>query len=569
MKRRLIGLLLLAGFATAAHATQYYDRVIVSTTDRKATHYYSGDLKQFNNIDDSTTSFEINGGSITKINAISVNLNMAGAEIIGLGLLPHYSTSAASKYYVDSVATAVSTTAVAGIYGTTGTWTANQLFAGTTLQYSGNIVRSGSIASGVGVLALAPGSTVQGDFAGVMGGSTNSATANYAGTLYGHNNSIVEDGAVILGAEMSSIIPGTGESHYSAIVGGSSNTITSGTWGFMGGGHNGSLSGDASGMVGGWNNTVASDGGFIGGSSGTYAAGYGAAFGCVGCKSGAYGFVSGMRARTDWNGCTVISDSQDEDFNTTTGSNMFHVRFAEGMHLFGKEIRASTAVVSTDGLSLGGAFQTLPTTGYSRGTLGYQLSDNNLYFSTETVASANSWLPVTRASRPETTSWDGPWAIEGTTVTWSLTPQNVPGAGTALFAAEVSSTTNWAVYNWFVPDNFKASSAVSIRMLTDFPLGFDTSSRTYVVSVATMSPNVQMSAGSSLPIVATIVPVGTGVPEAPQSVTNVELTGWASLVVPGQWAYIFVARAGDSVVLDPSTVGSKGCRLSIKYWVQD
>jgi hypothetical protein len=57
-------------------------------------------------------------------------------------------------------------------------------------------------------------------------------------------------------------------------------------------------------------------------------------------------------------------------------------------------VNVSTATTSSVHLCLAGAFDTLPTSGYNKGCMAYQNSDNTLYVSTETVVSANSWKPV-------------------------------------------------------------------------------------------------------------------------------------------------------------------------------
>ncbi|MBI4803305.1 MAG: hypothetical protein HY796_12360 [Elusimicrobia bacterium] len=57
-------------------------------------------------------------------------------------------------------------------------------------------------------------------------------------------------------------------------------------------------------------------------------------------------------------------------------------------------VNISTAATSAMNLCLVGAVDTLPTTGYSKGCLAFQSTDNTLYVSTETVVAAWSWKPV-------------------------------------------------------------------------------------------------------------------------------------------------------------------------------
>lgn len=57
----------------------------------------------------------------------------------------------------------------------------------------------------------------------------------------------------------------------------------------------------------------------------------------------------------------------------------------------GGMVIVSTAATSGVTMCLAGSFQTLPTTGYSKGCIAYQISDNTPYISTETVVIAQSW----------------------------------------------------------------------------------------------------------------------------------------------------------------------------------
>lgn len=57
-------------------------------------------------------------------------------------------------------------------------------------------------------------------------------------------------------------------------------------------------------------------------------------------------------------------------------------------------VGVSSTTASTDKLYFAGAFVTLPTSGYSRGTLAVQTSNMKLYLSTETVATSGSWQSV-------------------------------------------------------------------------------------------------------------------------------------------------------------------------------
>lgn len=57
-------------------------------------------------------------------------------------------------------------------------------------------------------------------------------------------------------------------------------------------------------------------------------------------------------------------------------------------------IQVSSATTSTGFFGLAGAFQTLPTSGYSKGVLAYQLSDNKVYVSTNAVDESGDWQAV-------------------------------------------------------------------------------------------------------------------------------------------------------------------------------
>jgi hypothetical protein len=57
-------------------------------------------------------------------------------------------------------------------------------------------------------------------------------------------------------------------------------------------------------------------------------------------------------------------------------------------------VQISSSTTSTSYMCIAGAFDTLPTSGYNKGCIAYQNSDNTLYVSIENVVSANSWKPV-------------------------------------------------------------------------------------------------------------------------------------------------------------------------------
>jgi len=54
----------------------------------------------------------------------------------------------------------------------------------------------------------------------------------------------------------------------------------------------------------------------------------------------------------------------------------------------------SSATASTASLCLGGAFASLPTTGFNQGCLVYDTADQKLYISTQTVVGTTSWKSV-------------------------------------------------------------------------------------------------------------------------------------------------------------------------------
>ena len=81
--------------------------------------------------------------------------------------------------------------------------------------------------------------------------------------------------------------------------------------------------------------------------------------------------------------------------NVTLGGNVGIGTIAPGAKLETVgEVRTSTSTTSTLGLCLAGAFQNLPTSGYNKGCMAYQISNETLYVSTETVAGTYSWKPV-------------------------------------------------------------------------------------------------------------------------------------------------------------------------------
>ena len=91
-------------------------------------------------------------------------------------------------------------------------------------------------------------------------------------------------------------------------------------------------------------------------------------------------------------GCTCTNIST----TTLTANNLvsnYGVQAATGAFT-GGSVSVSSSTTSTDKLYFAGAFATLPTSGYNRGTLAVQTSDMKLYISTETVSVSGSWKSV-------------------------------------------------------------------------------------------------------------------------------------------------------------------------------
>jgi len=63
------------------------------------------------------------------------------------------------------------------------------------------------------------------------------------------------------------------------------------------------------------------------------------------------------------------------------------------VHVVG-EIRASSSTTSTAHLSIAGAFDSLPTSGYDEGTFLYLTSEHKVYVATENVVGVQSWRPL-------------------------------------------------------------------------------------------------------------------------------------------------------------------------------
>ena len=188
----------------------------------------------------------------------------------------------------------------------------------------------------------------QGSDAAIVGGYGNYLDSLQAGIFVGGLNTIEEDSdhSVILGGvnntidgEECAILSGNSNEvgpmaggNSSAIVGGSSNTLTGG-YGFMGGGSMNVVSEIYSAMIGGFLNEISSQySAIIGGSGNSVSGNYSVALGGeLNDASGARSLVAGRRAHDGgFDGVFVWSDSEDLDF-VADRDNQFKIRASGGV----------------------------------------------------------------------------------------------------------------------------------------------------------------------------------------------------------------------------------------------
>lgn len=165
-------------------------------------------------------------------------------------------------------------------------------------------------------------------------------------------------------------------------------------------------------------------------------------------------------------------------------------------------------------------------------------------------------------------SWDGPWMVEGTTVTYSTTTLNQPYNGMATYSDSVSTTTNYSICKWRIRNNFDITAAMTLKSFSDYLFDTDTSSRTYILMISSATPSKGLAGVTwQYPITVTIPDDASGAAGDLEAVTDIALTDWNSYITPGILHYIFIGRAGDSVILDPSTTKSYAPQFTIEYGI--
>lgn len=90
-------------FAIWIYGADYYNVVIIDTTTKKATWYYSGDIKSFSDLDKSTTSFEVNGGTISASRVQIGFTNAPYMDMDGSNNLVLYDSVTGAKTLADLV----------------------------------------------------------------------------------------------------------------------------------------------------------------------------------------------------------------------------------------------------------------------------------------------------------------------------------------------------------------------------------------------------------------------------------------------------------------------------------
>jgi hypothetical protein len=146
----------------------------------------------------------------------------------------------------------------------------------------------------------------------IVAGSTNSVTNYEAAIVAGNENSVAASDSFI-GAGISNTIS-SANAQYGAIVSGSQNKL-SGEYGFVGAGLNNTVSGEGAYIAAGGYNTASGEGAVIDGGFNSTAAGTFATIpgGYVNSAAGTYSFAAGARASAAQTGTFVWSDGSDGD----------------------------------------------------------------------------------------------------------------------------------------------------------------------------------------------------------------------------------------------------------------
>ncbi|HOJ87005.1 MAG TPA: hypothetical protein PLN68_08790, partial [Elusimicrobiales bacterium] len=98
--------------------------------------------------------------------------------------------------------------------------------------------------------------------------------------------------------------------------------------------------------------------------------------------------------KSSGNGSILNLKNNDRTFSINNNYNGLIFTALDTKMTISSGLTISTSIAGTSGLCLIGASDSLPTSGYSEGCIIYNLTDHNLYISTENVVGIESWKSI-------------------------------------------------------------------------------------------------------------------------------------------------------------------------------
>lgn len=171
-----------------------------------------------------------------------------------------------------------------------------------------------------------------------------------------------------------------------------------------------------------------------------------------------------------------------------------------------------------------------------------------------TAKELNGYMGIT-VSTANYETWTNASYVLHATNTWNTNNSTSPFFGQAVFNGSISTATNNNYLKWFAPNDFDPAATPRCNFSFGYG-GVDTSSQTYIVSIASVSHGALLTAlNFTNPITMTILNTsGDDFKVGVSSETT--LTNWNTFIQAGVHHVIRIARQGDSTTLDPSAVNS-------------
>lgn len=160
--------------------------------------------------------------------------------------------------------------------------------------------------------------------------------------------------------------------------------------------------------------------------------------------------------------------------------------------------------------------------------------------------------------------WNNLDMIGNSNNAWYTAVTTAPFYGKATFAASASTATNIGYLYWFSGDF--DTTTVPTAYLADFQGGVDTSSRSYIVSIASVSAGDLVPTLNFTNLTRVAIPnnASGGTGRSGQSAVT-SLTGWNTFISSNKHYVIGVGREADSAVFDPSAITSYFDKFFLSY----